>query len=134
MESIGLLRALIKTCRRVHKKFTGASSDRSKRVVQGTHEPIISMELWNEVQAILNQRSRPPTKQFNRHYPMAGLLKCPMCGGSMVPAQLQIARKDGSFRLHNYYGCGNYHNKGLHVVERLECFGFGMQGKQKINV
>ncbi len=30
----------------------------------------------------------------------------------MVPAHTKIARKDGSFRLHDYYVCGNYHNKG----------------------
>ncbi|MNW39543.1 DNA-invertase hin [compost metagenome] len=96
----------------VHEKFTGASSDRSKQVVQGTHEPIISMELWNEVQALLNQRSRPPTKQVNRHYPLAGLLKCPICGHSMVPSHTKAYRKNGSIHMNHYYVCGNYTNRG----------------------
>lgn len=96
----------------VHEKFTGASSDRSKRVVQGTHEPIINMELWNEVQALLNQRSRPPTKKFNRHYPLAGLLKCPVCGYSMVPAHTKAYRKNGNIHMNHYYVCGNYTNRG----------------------
>ncbi|MCP3775220.1 recombinase family protein [Paenibacillus sp. MZ04-78.2] len=95
-----------------HEKFTGASSDRSKRVVQGTHEPIINMELWSEVRALLNQRSRPPTKQINRHYPLAGLLKCPVCGSSMVPAHTKAVRKDGCVHMNHYYVCGNYTNKG----------------------
>ncbi|GAA4867110.1 recombinase family protein [Paenibacillus vulneris] len=97
----------------VHERFTGASSDRSKRIVQGTHEPIISMKLWNEVQALLKQRSQPPTKRINRHYPLAGLLKCPVCGGSMVPAHTKAIRKNGSIHMNHYYVCGNYTNKGL---------------------
>lgn len=96
----------------VHERFTGASSDRSKRVVQGTHEPIINMELWNEVQALFNQRSRPPTKQVNRHYPLAGLLKCPARGNSMVPAHTKAYRKNGSIHMNHYYVCGNYTNRG----------------------
>lgn len=95
-----------------HKKFTGASSERSKRVVQGTHEPIISMELWNEVQTLLNQRSRPPTKKVNRHYPLVGLLKCPVCGYSMVPAHTKAYRKNGKVHMNHYYVCGNYTNRG----------------------
>ncbi|MEK3719272.1 recombinase family protein [Paenibacillus sp. FSL H8-0034] len=96
----------------VHEKFNGASSDRSKQVVQGTHEPIISMEVWKEVQTLLNQRSRPPTKQINRHYPLAGLLKCPVCEYSMVPAHTKAYRKNGSVHMNHYYVCGNYTNKG----------------------
>ncbi|MFD0716121.1 recombinase family protein [Paenibacillus sp. GCM10027626] len=95
-----------------HEKFTGTSSDRSKRVVQGTHEPIISMELWNEVQALLKKRSRSPTKHITRYYPLAGLLKCPVCGGSMVPFHAKHFRKNGSIRMNHYYVCGEYSNKG----------------------
>lgn len=95
-----------------HEKFTGACSDRSKRIVQGKHKPIISMELWNEVQALLNQRSRPPTKQINRHYTLAGLLKCPMCGGSMIPGHTKAFRKNGNVHMNHYYVCSEYRNKG----------------------
>lgn len=101
----------------VHEKFTGASDDRSKLVVQGTHEPIISMELWNKVQTLLNHRSRPPTKKVNRHYPLAGLLKCPVCGSSMVPAHTKAYRKNGSIHMNHYYVCGNYTNRGSTVCK-----------------
>jgi site-specific DNA recombinase len=70
------------------------------------------MELWNDVQTLLNQRSRPPTKQINRHYPLAGLLKCLMCGSSMVPSHSKAIRKNGNIKLNHYYVCGNYTNKG----------------------
>lgn len=100
-----------------YEKFTGKANDRSKQIAQGTHEPIISMGLWNEVQALLNQRSRPSTKQINRHYPLAGLLKCPVCGSSMVPAHKKAVRKDGNVRMDHYYVCGNYRNKGTIVCK-----------------
>lgn len=95
-----------------HERYTGRANDRSKQIVQGTHEPIISMELWNEVQSLLNQRSRPPTKQINRHYQLAGLLKCPVCGGSMIPAHTKAYRKNGNVHINHYYVCGEYRNKG----------------------
>lgn len=95
-----------------HEKFTGASSDRTSQVAQGTHEPIISMGLWNEVQELLNSRSRSPIKQINRHYPLTGLLKCPMCGSSMVPSHSKAIRKNGNIKMNHYYICGNYTNIG----------------------
>jgi len=96
----------------VHERFTGKSGDHAKQVVRGTHEPIISINLWNEVQGRLNQRSRPPTKQINRHYPLAGLLKCPVCGYSMVPSHTKAIRKRGTIHMNHYYVCGRYTNKG----------------------
>jgi site-specific DNA recombinase len=96
----------------VHEKFTGAASDRSKRVVQGAHEPIIRMELWNEVQELLNKRSQASPKTSKRHYPLTGLLKCPVCGSSMVSFHTKAIRKNGTINLNRYYICGNYSNKG----------------------
>lgn len=96
----------------VHKKFTGVSNDHFKQVIQGTHEPIISMGVWNEVQELLNKRSLTPTKSITRHYPLAGLLKCPECGGSMVPAHTKAIRKNGNAHMNHYYVCVNYRNKG----------------------
>ncbi|MCK9857592.1 recombinase family protein [Paenibacillus sp. ATY16] len=96
----------------VHEKFIGKLGDYAKQGVRGIHEPIISIDLWNEVQALLNKRSRPPTKQIIRHYPLAGLLKCPVCGHSMVPWHKKAIRKRGTVHLSHYYVCGRYSNKG----------------------
>lgn len=96
----------------VHEKFTGESGDHAKQVVRGIHEKIISIDLWNEVQARLNQHSQPPTKQINRHYPLAGLLKCPVCGHSMVPWHKKAIRKRGTVHMSHYYVCARYSNKG----------------------
>lgn len=96
-----------------HQKFNGASSDNSKQVVQGSHEPIINTELWREVQELLSNRSRTPTKAITRIYPLTGLLKCPLCGSGMVPARNRAICKSGRINhMNHYYICGNYSNKG----------------------
>ena len=51
-------------------------------IVENTHEPIISKEVWDEAQKMLEFRRRP-TKQGEPHI-FSGLLKCPDCGSSFV--------------------------------------------------
>lgn len=52
-------------------------------VVPNTHEPIISMEQWERVQALLVARSR--TNDYTQNVsPFAGFLKCGDCGRAMV--------------------------------------------------
>ena len=56
-------------------------------VVNGTHEPIISMELWESVQALNNKRSRETKESFGRYAslpkrpnPYGSVLRCADCG------------------------------------------------------
>jgi hypothetical protein len=52
-------------------------------VVKATHEPIIPIELFEEVQDILNGRKRKfPTRQTAKEeLPLRGYLTCVQCGG-----------------------------------------------------
>ena|SRR5690606_37964266 len=52
-------------------------------LADGTHEPIISLEQWENVQRIMKKRSYKPVRS---HTPfiLAGLLRCPKCGYGMV--------------------------------------------------
>ncbi|WP_171253300.1 recombinase family protein, partial [Acinetobacter baumannii] len=50
----------------------------------GQHQPIISEDLWNKTQEILQIRSHTPQKTHHGSYFLSGLLKCPECGASMV--------------------------------------------------
>lgn len=56
-------------------------------VVNGTHEPIIDMELWNKVQEINNRRAQKAKDSFGknaalprRENPYGSLLRCACCG------------------------------------------------------
>lgn len=53
--------------------------------VQGKHEPLISMETFEKAQSILKRKYHPPYHLENGlSNPLAGLVKCGLCGTSMV--------------------------------------------------
>jgi site-specific DNA recombinase len=82
-------------------------------IVQGEHDPIITPELWEKVQKLYSQRSYKPIRNFSGSYPLTGILKCPICGSSMVAGRVKKKKKDGSYILHRYYHCGAWRNKGI---------------------
>jgi site-specific DNA recombinase len=79
-------------------------------LVDGSHEPIITTELWENVQQKLSQRSYKPSRS-HQPYILSGLLKCPVCGHGMVPAR----SKGAGGKSYRYYVCGQFHNKGKAV-------------------
>ena len=53
--------------------------------VQGKHEPLISKELFDKAQAILKGKYHVPYQTVNgMTNPLAGLIKCDMCGASII--------------------------------------------------
>lgn len=67
-------------------------------VVQGTHEPIIDLDLWNKVQANLKERAKPfITGEVG---PFAKKLKCVYCGYTL---------RTGKKQDHRYYACPNHY-------------------------
>ena len=63
-------------------------------VFEGTHEPLISKKLFEDVQKVRNARART-RKKLNRDFAFTGLMKC-SCGCSIT-----AERQKG----HNYYRC-----------------------------
>lgn len=57
-------------------------------VVDGHHEPIISMELWEKVQKMLDEQKRAYPKYAKREQPiqymLKGLVRCSACGGTLA--------------------------------------------------
>jgi len=86
-------------------------------VTNGEHEPIVALELWEQVQKQLSGRSCPPTKQITRHFLLSGLLKCPTCGSSMVPTHVTRHRKNGTSRINHYYVCNRYNSGGRSLCQ-----------------
>jgi hypothetical protein len=82
-----------------------AAPRRDWAVVEGTHEAIISQDLWDTVQAQLNKNTR--ALQLDQNVGLfAGLLKCGDCGRSMVKTKW-----DDRIR----YSCGSYRRYGASV-------------------
>ncbi len=77
--------------------------------VKGTHEPIISKELWGRVREMdqsVARGKRTSTEQTVK--PLSGLLYCSECGAKMR-LTYHYARKNGKNVGKNYsYNCGNF--------------------------
>jgi DNA invertase Pin-like site-specific DNA recombinase len=56
--------------------------------VDGQHEPLISMELWDKVQKLLEEQTKKYPKYARREQPiqymLKGLVRCDACGGPMT--------------------------------------------------
>ena len=73
-------------------------------VYEGQHEPIIPMELWNKVQAIIktNRVTGSSSRKQNLHtFLLQGLVKCGWCESHMTPSYALNRQKRHYF----YYHC-----------------------------
>ena len=84
-------------------------------LVDGIHEPIISPELWEKVQTIRKTKAQRPTKNYEGNYVLTGLIKCPVCGATMVGTRTTNKLKDGTKKVLRYYSCGSARTKGASV-------------------
>ncbi|MCT1398094.1 recombinase family protein [Paenibacillus sp. p3-SID867] len=96
-------------------KITYTDENGNRKIVDGEHEPIVSKELWKNVQRQLTGRSHQPIKRITRPFPLAGLLKCPTCGSSMIPCHVPRKRKNGAQVESFYYVCCRYNSGGSAV-------------------
>jgi site-specific DNA recombinase len=84
-------------------------------IVDGIHEAIIDIELWDKVQTIIASKSGKPSRIYDGEYPLTGILKCPKCGAGMVIMRTTNKLVDGTKKRIAYYACGSWKNKGTAV-------------------
>lgn len=80
---------------------------------QGTHEPLVDKKAWKRVQSILAKRAGRAPKVWNRPFVLAGILKCPECGKSMVMSRSVNRTPDGVEKPSHRYICGNAQRQGV---------------------
>ncbi|MBE7003032.1 MAG: recombinase family protein [Ruminococcaceae bacterium] len=80
------------------------TADRSKWIiVEGTHEPIISRDLWDTVQSVIVSHAKPA--DFTENVGLfAGFLRCGDCGRAMTKT---------TWSGRTTYSCGSYHRYGF---------------------
>lgn len=71
--------------------------------IQGIHEPIISEQLFDLVQKIIEKKqySKREKTAISYHFPFRGLLICPMCGKILTGS----ASRGKSGKQYHYYHC-----------------------------
>lgn len=72
--------------------------------VEGTHEPIISREIFDIVQEVMGRDTRV-APNMDRVYPFSGYVRCPDCGQTMIR---RTSKSHG--RVYHYYNCSTYSN------------------------
>ncbi|MFZ5621133.1 MAG: recombinase family protein [Pseudomonadota bacterium] len=81
-------------------RATARRRDPSQWIAVQSHEPIIDMETWSEVQMVMGEDA--PTSDGSPHstFVFTGILRCGRCGSSM-----QIESAKGRSRRYHYYNC-----------------------------
>ena len=79
--------------------------------IQGSHEPIISVEQWEQVQQKRKEHSGRCQKidEPDRVSILSGIVKCPACGADMIATKNKHVNKNrgGHYKTLHYYSCGN---------------------------
>lgn len=84
------------------KIFIPAFGKEDEKLVGGLHQPIVSDELFSEVQEILRGKKRNKIKNVrNAHYVLREFLICGVCGGKVTASGSRS--RNGS--VHHYYHC-----------------------------
>lgn len=93
-------------------------------VVDAQHEPLISVELWEKVQKMLDDQKKQYPKYARREQPIAymlkGLVRCSACGATLAMSSATSGKaKTRTLQCHNY-GRGQCSTSHSVTVPRLE--------------
>ena len=94
-----------------NKKLVGKPQEEWVRA-ENTHEPIISRELWDRVQALLDKNQKTRRHKDGGSHLFSSILYCADCGYKLRGQVERKDRSDGSEYRRNYYTCGNYARSG----------------------
>lgn len=75
--------------------------------VDGQHDPIISIDLWEKVQKVYAEQKKKYPKYARREQPieymLKGLVRCSSCGGTLIMASAKSGKaKISTLQCHNY--------------------------------
>ena len=94
-----------------NNKLIKKSTDEWVRV-ENTHQPIISLELWDTVQAFTHKNYKPRRRKDGTTTLFTGLLECEDCGFKLRSMIQHGSYKSGGEYSRIYYNCGNYARSG----------------------
>jgi len=98
-----------------------ANRNEREQFVKAIHEPLISENLFHNVQLLINKErnKRGRNKALKSLFPLRGFLSCPWCDNKMTGSVSQ-----GKCSKYAYYHCMSYKCKGRFRAEMLNnCYG-----------
>jgi site-specific DNA recombinase len=87
-----------------HRIYTG-DFEWGGRYYKGRHEPLVSVDLWEQVQGVLAGRFTKKHRRMTHNFAFSGLIACAKCGCSVV-GEVKKER-------YVYYHCTGYADKCL---------------------
>jgi site-specific DNA recombinase len=87
----------------LRKRIYTGEFDYAGKTYQGSHEPLVTREMWEKVQEILSGRHEKKHRKAIHHFAFSGLVDCGHCGCSLVG---EIKKKR-----YVYYHCTGYRGK-----------------------
>ena len=72
-------------------------------ILQGSHQPLVTRELWDKVQGVMDGRRTTKTRRVRHDFAFSGLLHCGHCGCAIV-GEIKKQR-------YVYYHCSGYRGK-----------------------
>ena len=85
-----------------NRLYTG-SFEWNGKLCQGRHEPLISVELWERVQGVMDGRNASKHRRMKHDFAFSGLIGCAKCGCAVVG---EIKKQK-----YIYYHCTGYADK-----------------------
>lgn len=79
-------------------------------VVENSHPPIVSPEVFQRANQVLSQRARCGGRKPQRDYLLKGLMFCMHCGSPMCSNTISWKLKHGAVRTKQLLSCSGYHN------------------------
>lgn len=95
-----------------HSKNKRKGNEQELVLADGNHTPIIDVKTWEKAQSIFNSKKRYRTTPKKGAFLLTGLLKCPVCGSSMVAGRAPRKGPSGNKTYYKYYQCSKYKNFG----------------------
>lgn len=92
-----------------HNHFKPETWEEDKRIiVKGTHEPIISTEDFEKVQAMMERKSTGHMSKSSYDYPYGGIVRCGECGATYIGTSTVQKLKTGN-KIYKSYRCRNHY-------------------------
>ena len=106
------IKNMLTNCNYIGKVRYATKDETRNFEVQGNHEPIISNELYEETQNLINKISiKNYTKRPKEENYFSGLLFCEKCGARLVVHDDYYTKKSGEKVFKSAYRCSNYIRK-----------------------
>ncbi len=95
-------------------RASGRDRPREEWIIVESHDPIISIDVWERVQMLMGDSAFSAGGTPKSHFVFTGILRCGACGSSM-----QMETASGRSKYYHYYNCRSFQRTGQCSARRI---------------